>query len=113
MALRSRLAGGGFKPPHAALAEDRLFLHWAFDAWMSRAFPGVPFERYADDGVIHCRDSAEAGRILAALTARMAEAGLELHPGKTRVAYCQDGRRRGEHPHTSFTFLGLEFRRPA
>jgi RNA-directed DNA polymerase len=87
-----------------------LFLHWAFDAWMSRAFPGVPFERYADDGVIHCRDSAEAGRILAALTVRMAEVGLELHPDKTRVVYCQDGRRRGEHPHTSFTFLGFEFR---
>ena len=87
-----------------------LFLHWALDAWMSRAFPGVPFERYADDGVIHCRDGAEAGQVLAELTARMAEVGLELHPGKTRVVYCQDGRRRGEHPHTSFTFLGFEFR---
>jgi RNA-directed DNA polymerase len=87
-----------------------LFLHWAFDAWMSRAFPGVLFERYADDGVIHCRDGAEAGRVLAALTARMAEVGLELHPDKTRVVYCQDSRRRGEHPHTSFVFLGFEFR---
>src|SRR6516164_5039542 len=87
-----------------------LFLHWALDAWMTRAFPGVPFERYADDGVIHCRDSDEARRVLAALTARMAEVGLELHPDKTRVVYCQDSRRRGDHPHTSFTFLGFEFR---
>ena len=28
-----------------------LFLHYAFDKWMGRAFPTVPFERYADDGV--------------------------------------------------------------
>jgi len=28
-----------------------LFLHYAFDAWMARVFPAVPFERYADDGV--------------------------------------------------------------
>ncbi len=31
-----------------------LFLHYAFDMWMSRTFPGVPFERYVDDGVVHC-----------------------------------------------------------
>jgi RNA-directed DNA polymerase len=28
-----------------------LFLHYAFDRWMAREFPGVAFERYADDGV--------------------------------------------------------------
>jgi RNA-directed DNA polymerase len=28
-----------------------LFLHYAFDAWMARTFPGCPFERFADDGV--------------------------------------------------------------
>jgi len=28
-----------------------LFLHYAFDTWMARQFPGVPFERYVDDGV--------------------------------------------------------------
>jgi len=87
-----------------------LFLHWAFDAWISRVFPAVSFERYADDGVIHCHDKAEAEEVLAALSARMAEVGLELHPDKTRVIYCQDGRRRGDHQHTSFVFLGFEFR---
>src|SRR5436190_4684360 len=25
-----------------------LFMHYAFDKWMDRAFPGCPFERYAD-----------------------------------------------------------------
>ena len=28
-----------------------LFLHYAFDEWMDRTYPDVPFERYADDGV--------------------------------------------------------------
>ncbi len=37
-----------------------LFLHYAFDIWMGRAFPGVPFERYADDAICHCRSEREA-----------------------------------------------------
>jgi RNA-directed DNA polymerase len=65
-----------------------LFLHYAFDAWMGRDFPDCPFERYADDGVIHCRTRAEAETVLAALRTRMAEVGLELHPDKTRIVYC-------------------------
>ena len=28
-----------------------LFLHYAFDAWMRRTYPDIPFERYADDGI--------------------------------------------------------------
>ncbi len=87
-----------------------LFLHYAFDAWMSRRHPGIPFERYADDAVIHCDSLAQAEKVLAMLRERMDEVGLELHPDKTRIVYCKDGRRRGEHAHTSFTFLGFEFR---
>jgi RNA-directed DNA polymerase len=32
-----------------------LFPHYAFDTWMARRFPAVPFERYVDDAVGHCR----------------------------------------------------------
>ncbi|MET8646420.1 group II intron reverse transcriptase/maturase, partial [Streptomyces sp. NPDC004675] len=67
-----------------------LFLHYAFDAWMVREHPDCPFERYADDAVIHCRTAAEAERVLAALRSRMAEVGLELHPDKSRIVYCRD-----------------------
>ena len=38
---------GGVVSPTLA----NLFLHYAFDAWMARTFPGVPWCRYADDGV--------------------------------------------------------------
>ena len=48
--------------------------------------------------------------MLAEIAARMSEVGLRLHPDKTRIVYCKDGRRRGEHEHTSFTFLGYAFR---
>jgi RNA-directed DNA polymerase len=87
-----------------------LFLHYAFDAWMAREYPGAPFERYADDGVIHARTLAQAQQVLAALKVRMAQVGLELHPDKTRIVYCKDGNRTGSYPDTEFTFLGFTFR---
>jgi RNA-directed DNA polymerase len=87
-----------------------LFLHYAFDRWMVRKFPGVAFERYVDDAVIHCVSERRAREVLAALQERMSEVGLALHPDKTRVVYCKDARRRGSHEHTSFTFLGYGFR---
>jgi len=87
-----------------------LFLHYAFDAWLAREFPGVRFERYVDDAVVHCVSEARARTVLAALEERMAQVGLTLHPDKTRIVYCKDGRRTGSYEHTSFTFLGYTFR---
>ena len=87
-----------------------LFLHYAFDAWMARTFPGVPWCRYADDGLVHCKTEAEAQAIKAALAARLQQCGLEMHPGKTQIVYCKDGSRKGQYPNTKFDFLGYCFR---
>jgi RNA-directed DNA polymerase len=87
-----------------------LFMHYAFDTWLERVFPVVEFERYADDAVVHCISEYQARKVLAALGERMSEVGLELHPGKTRIVYCEDSSRRGSAEHTSFTFLGFTFR---
>jgi group II intron reverse transcriptase/maturase len=87
-----------------------LFMHYAFDTWMRREFPACPFERYADDAVVHCTSRPQAELVLARITARMGEVGLRLHPEKTRIVYCKDEKRRGEHEHTRFTFLGYQFR---
>ena len=87
-----------------------LYLHYAFDMWLAREFPGVAFERYCDDAVIHCTSQEQAVMVRDALAARLAEVGLELHPDKTRVVYCKDADRRGDHEVTSFTFLGYTFR---
>ena len=86
-------------------------MHYAFDMWLEREFPTVEFERYADDAVVHCVTERQAREVLAALEERMAEVGLELHPDKTRIVYCQDWKRlRRDCPETSFTFLGYTFR---
>jgi hypothetical protein len=77
---------------------------------MAGKFPDAPFERYADDAVVHCLTVERAEAVLAAIRQRMAEIGLELHPGKTRIVYCKDGRRHGSYEHESFTFLGYTFR---
>ena len=87
-----------------------LFLHFAFDLWMAREFPGCPFERYADDAVVHCKSKRQAEYMRARIAARMQEVGLRLHPDKTRIVYCKDSNRREEHEHISFTFLGYAFR---
>jgi RNA-directed DNA polymerase len=87
-----------------------LFLHYAFDMWMARRFPAVPFERYVDDAVVHCRTESQARMVAAAIGQRMEQVGLRLHPGKTRIVYCKDASRPGSHEHVSFDFLGFTFR---
>jgi len=87
-----------------------LFLHYGLDSWMTREFPGVPFERFADDAVIHCASEQQARDVRDAVARRLANVGLEIHPGKTRLVYCKDSNRTGGHEHTSFTFLSYTFR---
>ncbi len=87
-----------------------LFLHYALDVWLAREFPGVRFERYADDAVVHCASEAQARTVLHSIAARLAQVGLELHPDKTRIVYCKDDDRRGSAEHERFDFLGYAFR---
>jgi len=87
-----------------------LFLHYAFDAWMAREFPGVTFDRYVDDAVVHCASEAKARIVVAAIAGRMEQVGLRLHPDKTKIVYCKDSNRRGSYETTEFTFLGFTFR---
>ncbi len=89
---------------------SNLFLHYSFDLWMERTHPDLPWCRYADDGLVHCRTEQEAEAFRAALQARLAECGLEMHPTKTRIVYCKDGKRRGWYPNVTFDFLGYQFR---
>jgi RNA-directed DNA polymerase len=86
-----------------------LFLHYALDRWLARQYPQAPFERYADDAIVHCKTEGEAQEVRAALTARLAECGLELHPEKTKVVYCKDDSRRRSYPNEKFDFLGYTF----
>ena len=106
--LEPRDAGtpqGGVASPILA----NLFLHYAFDMWMARNHPRIPFERYADDVICHCRTRREAEALQASLEARFVSCGLALHPTKTRIVYCKDTNRRDSYPDVTFDFLGYTF----
>jgi len=62
---------------------------------------GIEMVRYADDFVIQCGSKAEAQRALEMVQKWTAEAGLTLHPEKTRIV---DATERG-----GFEFLGYHF----
>jgi RNA-directed DNA polymerase len=87
-----------------------LFLHYAFDVWMRRQFPDLQFERYCDDGVVHCESEQQAQFVQDAIARRLAQCGLELHPDKTRIVYCKDADRRATYANERFDFLGYTFR---
>ena len=65
-------------------------MHYAFDLWVTRRFPGCPFERYTDDVIVHCDSERQARHLRAAIAERLGPLDLELHPEKTRVVYCKD-----------------------
>src|SRR6516164_2992405 len=96
---------GGVASPLLA----NLFLHYAFDVWMRRTFPNNPFERFAEDCIVHCRSEKQARFVLDAIRARLAECGLELHPTKTKIVYCKDDDRRGTYENVRFDCLGYCF----
>jgi group II intron reverse transcriptase/maturase len=89
---------------------SNLFLHYTFDLWMGRVHPDLPWCRYADDGLVHCRSEQEAETLKVELQARFAECGLEMHPTKSKIVYCKDNRRKGSYPNVTFDFLGYCFR---
>lgn len=88
---------------------SNIYLHHGFDRWMAEYYRNNPFERYADDIIIHCRTKQEAEGLLEQLHKRMAEYGLELHPEKTKVVYCKNYRRQESHEQESFDFLSYSF----
>ena len=87
-----------------------LFMHYAFDMWITKNYPNAPFERYADDVIIHCKTEQEAMKILEALKERLAACRLELHLQKTKIIYCKDKGRTRNYPNTKFDFLGYSFK---
>jgi len=88
-----------------------LFLHYAFDRWISKTSPQTPFERYADDAIIHCRTEDEAVKTLEALDKRLKECKLTLHPDKTKIVYCNKTNTKSNYPNQEFDFLGYTFKR--
>jgi len=86
-----------------------LFLHYAFDMWITKKYPEISFERYADDIILHCHTKVEAEEILLQITQRMEQCKLGLHPLKTKIVYCKDYKRKEPHKQVQFDFLGFSF----
>jgi RNA-directed DNA polymerase len=81
---------------------SNLYLHYVYDLWMKKNYPNIPWCRYADDGLAHCKTKQEAEQLLKALVLRFKECGLDLHPEKTKIIYCKDDSRQGHYPDTKF-----------
>jgi RNA-directed DNA polymerase len=86
-----------------------LFLHYAMDKWLEQTHPTVKYARYADDAILHCKSKVQADYVLCNLGKRMQQCVLELHPEKTKIAYCRDYRRQGKWQNVKFDFLGYSF----
>ena len=90
-----------------------IFLHLAFDKWLEEKYPGMSYERYADDIIVHCKTYSQACEMLKAIKRRLVQCKLDLHPEKTKIVYCKRNQKRHPAPkymQVSFTFLGYEFK---
>ena len=90
-----------------------MYLDEAIDQWLSSNYPGIEFERYADDIVIHTRSKEQAEYILDKLRERLQEYLLELSESKTKIVYCNRNAARNKGNKTepvSFDFLKLTYK---
>lgn len=88
-----------------------LFMHYAFDSWISKHAPNCPFARFADDAVVHCKWKRQAERILREISERFDVCHLTIHPEKSKIVHCINGDKRAEEGDCiQFTFLGYTFR---
>ena len=90
-----------------------LFLHEAFDMWMSENFMQLKFERYADDIIVHCVSEKQACFIRDKIKERLKLFSLELNLEKTRIVYTgksNDHDHRKHDLNRKFTFLGYDFK---
>lgn len=87
-----------------------LFLHYVFDKWMQIHYPQIPFERYADDTICHCRTEKEAKDMQEIISKRFLTCQLSLNKEKTKVVYCKIDNTKIQYETISFDFLGHTFR---
>jgi len=89
---------------------SNIFMNQVFDEWMKQKYPTIPFERYVDDLIVHCKTHKQASFIKEMIKERLAKYKLELHPEKTQIVYCKDKNRGEDFPNKTFDFLGYTFR---
>ncbi len=109
-------ADGTFKPsltgtPQGGVISPLLaniFLHVVFDKWMEKHHPEKPFERYADDIVVHCKTERQATFMMNQIKHRMETCKLTLHGEKSKIVNLR-GFSTKKYP-KGFDFLGFTIR---
>jgi RNA-directed DNA polymerase len=109
---KGTVQGGSVSPLLA-----NVYLHYVLDLWADwwrkrRAHGDMILVRFADDFTAGFEHKADADRFLAELRGRLAQFGLELHPGKTRLIEfgrfaARDRAGRGAGKPETFDFLGF------
>jgi len=85
-----------------------IFMHISFDKWMDKHHPEKPFERYADDVVVHCKTEKQAKFVLRQISERLTKCKLTLHPIKTKIVNLRG--KSGQKYAKKYDFLGFTIR---
>lgn len=64
---------------------SNIFLHVVFDKWMEKHHPEKPFERYADDIVVHCKTEKQTQYVLRMIVKRLSTCKLRVNESKTKI----------------------------
>ena len=107
---------GNFQPTLAGTPQGgvispllaNIFLHVVFDKWMEKYHPEKPFERYADDIVVHCKTEKQAQFMLRVIAERMNSCKLNLNMEKSKLVNLR-GYSEKKYP-KGFDFLGFTIR---
>jgi len=71
---------------------SNIVMHHVFDKWMESKFPNIPFERYADDGLAHCKTKKQAEYVKEAIAKRLEQHKLKLNQENTNSIQRQSER---------------------
>lgn len=89
-----------------------IFMDIVFDKWITQISPTTPFERYADDIVLHCKNIKQALGLKQAINERLRKCKLELNQEKSKIVYCRSNQKRQppfKVKYQKFDFLGYTF----
>jgi len=90
---------------------SNLFMHFVFDKWMEKHYPTIPFERFCDDVIVHCRSEKQALYLKSKIANRLRDCNLTLNEQKTKIVFCKNPNNKGVkgYEHESFDFLGFSY----
>lgn len=90
-----------------------IFMDIVFDKWIVKESPDTPFERYADDIVIHCKNIKQSLGLKEKIQQRLRDCKLELNQEKSKIVYCRSHQKRQppfKVKYQKFDFLGYTFK---